>query len=58
MEAVRSHAPELEVFCMPMGETAEALAANARAVFTFCVNHGYHYSDRIHIRVWGKKGGV
>ena len=58
IEQVREHAPELEVFCMPMGETAEKLAENDKAVFEFCVEKGYGYSDRIHIRVWGKKGGV
>lgn len=46
------------VYCMPMGESAETLAENDKTVFNFCIAKGYCYSDRIHIRVWGKKGGI
>jgi len=47
-----------QIFCMPLGENSEALSQNDKTVFEFCVKKGYCYSDRTHIRVWGKKGGV
>lgn len=49
---------ENPIYCMPLGESDEALAQNDKAVFIFCTQKGYRYSDRTHIRVWGKKGGV
>jgi organic radical activating enzyme len=49
---------DIPVYCMPMGESNEMMAQNDKAVFEMCVQKGYCYSDRIHIRVWGKKGGV
>jgi len=49
---------DLPVYCMPLGESADVMAKNDKAVFELCVQNGYRYSDRAHIRVWGKKGGV
>lgn len=49
---------ENEVYCMPLGENEKILQQNARAVAEFCINNGYHYCDRIHIRIWGDKEGV
>jgi len=47
-----------EVYCMPLGADKEELEKNAPFVFEFCLKHGYCYSDRIHIRLFGKKKGV
>jgi len=49
---------DLPIYCMPLGESSEVMAQNDKAVFELCVQKGYCYSDRAHIRVWGKKGGV
>ena len=46
------------IYCMPLGESTEVIAQNDKAVFELCTRKGYCYSDRAHIRVWGKKGGV
>ena len=46
------------VYCMPLGADKEELEKNAPFVFGFCLKHGYCYSDRIHIRLFGKKKGV
>ena len=46
------------IYCMPLGESTEVMAQNDKAVFELCTQKGYCYSDRAHIRVWGKKGGV
>jgi len=48
----------LDVYCMPLGETKEELEKNAPFVFNFCLKHNYFYSDRIHIRLFSKKRGV
>jgi organic radical activating enzyme len=55
---IRSILPGTEVYCMPVGESRIALARNARAVFEFCMERGYHYSDRLHIRIYDSKPGV
>jgi len=47
-----------EIYCMPLGATKEELEKNAPFVFEFCLKNGYCYSDRIHIRLFGKKKGV
>ena len=49
---------DVPIYCMPLGESTEVMAKNDKAVFEFCTKKGYCYSDRAHIRVWGKKGGV
>ena len=49
---------DLPVYCMPLGATKEELEKNAPFVFDFCLKNGYRYSDRIHIRLFGKKRGV
>jgi len=49
---------DLDIYCMPLGETKEALEKNAMFVFNFCLENGYFYSDRIHIRLFNKKRGV
>ena len=47
-----------EVFCMPMGSNEKELKKNAKEVAKFCIENGYNYSDRVHIRLWGDKEGV
>ncbi|NPA88377.1 MAG: 7-carboxy-7-deazaguanine synthase QueE [Epsilonproteobacteria bacterium] len=49
---------DLPVYCMPLGASKEELEKNAPFVFEFCLKNGYCYSDRIHIRLFGKKKGV
>jgi len=49
---------DLPIYCMPLGDNTEELEKNAPFVFEFCLKNGYRYSDRIHIRLFGKKRGV
>lgn len=49
---------ENDIYCMPMGESQKTLKLNDKAVFEFCIKNGFCYSDRVHIRVWGKKTRV
>ena len=55
---IRSILPEAEIFCMPVGESRQTLWYNDRAVFDFCLKHGYRYSDRLHIRIFDMTQGV
>jgi organic radical activating enzyme len=49
--------PQL-ITLMPEGMTSEELTAKAQFVWNTCVKNGFRYSDRLHVRVWGKKIGV
>jgi len=50
--------PELEVYCMPVGESRDTIWRNDKAVFEFCMKHNFRYSDRLHIRVFDTTQGV
>ncbi len=45
------------VYCMPMGSTAQELARYDRSVAQFCIQNGYRYVDRMHIRLWSNEEG-
>jgi 7-carboxy-7-deazaguanine synthase len=49
--------PRDRVLLMPEGTTADALKAHAESVMQLCQSHGFRYSDRLHVRVWGKERG-
>ena len=55
---IREILPELDVFCMPVGESRDTIWHNDKAVFEFCMKHNFHYSDRLHIRVFDTTQGV
>ncbi len=55
---IRKILPELEVFCMPVGESRDTIWKNDRTVFEFCMQHNFRYSDRLHIRVFDTTQGV
>jgi len=55
---IREILPELEVFCMPVGESREIIRENDKAVFSFCMAHNFRYSDRLHIRIFDTTQGV
>jgi len=48
---------DLPIYCMPMGSTARELAQNDKAVAHFCIQKGYNYVDRMHIRLWDNEEG-
>lgn len=47
----------LDIYCMPLGSTASKLNLHDRAVAEFCINHGFRYVDRMHIRLWDNEEG-
>ena len=58
IDELRRVLPKLEIYCMPVGESKEILSKNDRAVFEFCMRHNFHYSDRLHIRIFDTTLGV
>ncbi len=58
IEEIRTIVPELQIFCMPVGECRDTIWQNDQAVFAFCMKHNFTYSDRLHIRVFDKTQGV
>ena len=46
------------VYLMPLGETSEKLKQNDKQVFRLAIEHGYRYSDRIHIRIFEDMKGI
>lgn len=43
---------------MPEGINEEQLLKKRQMVAEHCAEHGYHYSDRLQIIIWGTKRGV
>jgi len=58
IDEIRDIVPNLEVFCMPVGESRDSIWHNDKAVFEFCMKHNFRYSDRLHIRVFDTTQGV
>ncbi len=47
--------PEVEVFCMPLGDRLEELKKHDKAVAEFCMIYGFIYSDRLQVRLWNRE---
>jgi 7-carboxy-7-deazaguanine synthase len=47
-----------QVVLMPEGIGAEALRHRARWLAELCKQHGFRYSPRLHIDIWGNQRGV
>nr|WP_228712160.1 7-carboxy-7-deazaguanine synthase QueE [Halarcobacter ebronensis] len=58
IEEILKEIPEVEVYLMPMGDTAEEINQNSEAVINMAIKKGFKYCDRLHIRVWDNKRGV
>jgi 7-carboxy-7-deazaguanine synthase len=50
--------PVEKVWLMPEGTTAAALAKRRKWLVEVCKEHGFRYSDRLHVQIWGAKKGV
>ncbi len=58
IEEITSSFKNPNIYCMPVGESRSNIWHNDRAVFEFCMKHGFNYSDRLHIRVFDTNQGV
>lgn len=47
-----------KVFLMPEGTTGKSLSHKRHWLIEKCKEHGYNYSDRLHVQVYGNKKGV
>lgn len=50
--------PPERVWLMPEGRTRQTLAKRRQWLVEVCKTHGYRYTDRLHIQIWGAKKGV
>lgn len=46
------------IYCMALGKDEKELVKNSLSVVNFCIENGYNYSDRVHVRIWNDKVGV
>ncbi len=58
IKAILSEIPKVEVYLMPMGDTAQEINTNCETVIDMSIENGFKYCDRLHIRVWDNKRGV
>ncbi|MCB9307936.1 MAG: 7-carboxy-7-deazaguanine synthase QueE [Lewinellaceae bacterium] len=47
-----------QIWLMPEGTTPGMLSKRRKWLVEICKERGYHYTDRLHIQIWGKKKGV
>jgi len=47
-----------QIYCMPLGESRIAIEHNDKNLFNFCIENGFNYSDRLHIRIFDTTQGV
>jgi organic radical activating enzyme len=58
IESITMHAPQIQVYCMPLGGNKADVEANTEPLIEFCKAKGYNFSDRLHIRIWDENKGV
>lgn len=58
-ELIRTYdiAPE-KVWLMPQASTTRTLSQRRKWLVEICKQHGFRYSDRLHVEIWGEKKGV
>lgn len=52
------HLRSEKVFLMPQGTTSDQLNTKRHWLVEICKNHGFNFTDRLHIHIWGNKKGV
>ncbi|WP_051083286.1 7-carboxy-7-deazaguanine synthase QueE [Rubritalea marina] len=52
------HIPHDKVLLMPEGRDDQTLQQKRLWLADYCRDHGFRYSDRLHIQLWGSKRGV
>lgn len=50
--------PGERVLLMPKGRTAAELAQTSETVARLCLEHGWRFGDRLHVRLWDDRRGV
>lgn len=57
-EIIDNAGRDLPVYLMPLGGDFKTLQENTQFVVEKCIEQGFFYTDRIHIRAWNTKEGV
>jgi len=52
------HVPKHKIYIMPQGITTEQFKDREQMLVKFCIEHGFNYSPRLHIDIWGNKRGT
>jgi 7-carboxy-7-deazaguanine synthase len=50
--------PVGNVLLMPEGRSADVLRERAAWLVPLCLEHGFRYSPRVHVDIWGDRRGV
>ena len=50
--------PPQRIFLMPQGISAVTISEKAEWLIEICKRHGFRFSDRLHVRLWGDRRGV
>ena len=61
IEALQQQLDELWddlIYLMPEGRTEKEIRDKQQWIVDTCLEKGWNYSDRLHVRVWGDKRGV
>ena len=59
LELLENYAiPPSKVWLMPEATSRELLAERRPWLVDICKAHGFRYSDRLHVQIWGSKKGV
>ncbi|MEM1082625.1 MAG: 7-carboxy-7-deazaguanine synthase QueE [Verrucomicrobiota bacterium] len=56
--AARHALPASRILLMPEGRTAAALDRHADEIAAACLDRGWRFCDRLHVRLWGDRRGV
>jgi 7-carboxy-7-deazaguanine synthase len=51
-------APRANILLMPEGTTAETIQQRGLWIAEICKEHGYRFSPRLHVDLWGNRRGV
>lgn len=54
LEDVREYLNDC-IWLMPEGIDSERLSETAKEAVEVCIRNGWHYTDRLHIRIWGNE---
>lgn len=59
LDLIRTYdiAPQ-KIWLMPEGTSAGTLAKRRKWLVEICKAHGFRYSDRLHVQIWGSKKGI
>ena len=50
--------PKDKILLMPEGQTKEEIEAKQEPLAQYCIEQGYRFCDRMHVRFWGAQRGV